>query len=224
MPVLPNEYTEVGYVTSGGASPLLWKQPTAAAIIVGINLMYTQQGFENPQFQRLRVAKVNDITPLSAGNQLFYWYNNAWIALPDGFYYWMGTPYGANTLEGGSKYPAVSYYMQTLSSAFVGITSVPAPPVYAPLQPILAIITGSTTPVHGVASPYSGIPSTGGQASGLSYLWQAVSGSVPTFSGAQGSTTTINFASAGAFVISLTVSDPMRRNQYSTTTFSGTAS
>lgn len=221
---IPDQFTELGFIVNPSATPLLFAQPSAAAITLAINLMYLQSGFEIAQFSRLRVVKKNDVTALAAGNVLLREKNNAFINLPDGYYYWMTAPITGTTMEEGRKFPATSFYMQSLAGAFVGITAVPAPPIYAPAQVLLAIPSGSAAPVHGVNSTYSGVASTGGQASGLGYLWAAVSGSVPTFGSAQAAVTTINFATAGAFVISLSVNDPMRRGQVSTVTLSGTAS
>ena len=226
MPLFPfpDQYTEVGYIVDPGAVPILYAQPTAVAITAGINLLYLQTGFEIAQFSRLRVVKKNDITALAPGNVLYRQKGNAFIPIADGYYYWMNSPFAGVSLEEGKKFPATSLYMQSLSGAFVGVTTVAAPPIYSPAAVLLSIPSGTLIPVHGVTVTYSGVASTGGQASGLSYLWTSVSGINPSFGSPQAAVTTANFAVAGAFVIALTVSDPMRRGQVSTVTLSGTAS
>ena len=50
---IPDQFTELGFIVNPFATPLLFAQPSAAAITLAINLMYLQTGFEIAQFSRL---------------------------------------------------------------------------------------------------------------------------------------------------------------------------
>ena len=219
---LPDQFFEVGYVVEPNSN--FYANPTLAGITAAVNLIFTLGGLEIIQVHRRRVFKKNSIAPLAVGDILYREKGQSTLLLADGFYYFLNCPLFHMTVEDGAKNPIASQCIQILNGQYVATTSLPSPTIAMPIPALLAIPSGSSTPVHAVSSTYSGVASTGGQASGLGYLWTSVSGVVPVFGSSQAAVTTAVFPTAGAFVISLAVNDPQRRGYVSTVQLTGTAS